>query len=380
MIDDDCSELDILRYRMYADRYNEENLSLVIAPTSNCNFRCPYCFESSVLRNCRMDESIKKGILQFVNSKIKTIKHLDVCWYGGEPLLELNTIKEMSNEFISICDAHKVEYNAGIITNGYLLTQSTLTLLIDAKVSNVQITLDGIKEDHDSRRYLIGKLPTFDTIIENLLSLSSIYKENIKFPRICIRMNVDKSNVNGVDRLMEYLYSLPLKDYVFFYIAAVYDSNDINNEYTFTHSEYLEIYRKYLKKIKKFIGNDYELYYPKLISAACGCERVSSFVIDADGSLYKCWEQIGNKEFSVGNINDDSKDYGSSWFYKCIVSDPTHREECKNCIILPSCMAGGCPHRVNKMNFAIDCIARKKAFRNDILSSYNALKTIKNTE
>ena len=53
--------------------------------------------------------------------------------------------------------------------------------LIDLDITSIQITLDGTKEYHDQTRYLIGKKPTFDTIIKNLVSLLVIPTKGKKY-------------------------------------------------------------------------------------------------------------------------------------------------------------------------------------------------------
>lgn len=375
LIDDNFNEIEFIRYNMYKDRFDKSALALVIAPTSNCNFRCPYCFESKVLRNCRMDDSVKQAVIDFVESKMNTIERLSIVWYGGEPLLEIGLISEFSKIFIELCERNNVVYSANIITNGYLLTSEVLEQLIQYKVTDIQITIDGMNEEHDSRRYLVGKKPTFEKIIHNLLSLESVYKKYDDFPFIAIRMNVDKKNVSQVDSLLEYIYSMPFKDYVFFYIAGVYDKEDRNFDTTLSQAEFIDVYRKYLRKLKEFSTYDnYELYYPKLISAACGCEQIATFVIDADGSLYKCWEEIGQSSAKIGNVKDMDSNSNNEWLYKYLIDDPTQKEKCHSCKILPNCMGGGCPHRVKKSNFKIDCEAKRNEHIASILDSYKLLK------
>ena len=83
LINDNVNELDILKYNMFSSRFDNSQLSLVIAPTSDCNFRCPYCFESKVLRPNRMDTTIVNAIIKFVKSRTESIQNLHITWYGG---------------------------------------------------------------------------------------------------------------------------------------------------------------------------------------------------------------------------------------------------------------------------------------------------------
>ncbi len=50
IIEEDANELDMIRYQVYSSRFSSNIMNLTIAPTSDCNFRCPYCYERNVLR------------------------------------------------------------------------------------------------------------------------------------------------------------------------------------------------------------------------------------------------------------------------------------------------------------------------------------------
>lgn len=117
---DHTDELANIRHDMYAARFSTDTLGLTIAPTLNCNFRCFYCYEKDVLENKSMTDDVANKILNFIKFKIKLINFLDITWYGGEPLLEKARILSLSKSIIQICEKNKVDYSAGIVTNGYL--------------------------------------------------------------------------------------------------------------------------------------------------------------------------------------------------------------------------------------------------------------------
>ena len=74
------------------------------------------------------------------------------------------------------------------------------------KVTDFQITIDGIKETHDNSRYTKKGKPTFDIILENIINCvnNPIYeKEKVN---ITIRVNVHKNNYNDVEKLLELLH------------------------------------------------------------------------------------------------------------------------------------------------------------------------------
>lgn len=104
-----------------------------------------------------MNDETANGIVNLVRNNANTINMLGVTWYGGEPLLEVNRIENLTKAFKEICNKNNVKYQANIVTNGYLLDKKMILRLIDLDITSIQITLDGTKEYHDQTRYLIGK-------------------------------------------------------------------------------------------------------------------------------------------------------------------------------------------------------------------------------
>lgn len=84
---------------------NDEDLFLTIIPTTNCNFKCVYCYEE--YNPLTINEAMQQNIVNFVMNKIKKCRNLYVSWFGGEPLLALDKIKALSNEFIKIANSQK---------------------------------------------------------------------------------------------------------------------------------------------------------------------------------------------------------------------------------------------------------------------------------
>jgi uncharacterized protein len=186
IVEENTDELSFLKFRFYRGAFSGRNLSLILLPTRVCNFKCVYCFEKEI--NDTMTDEDCKNILQFVRREIYIRKPeaLVVSWYGGEPLLAFNTIKNLSMELLSITKSSKIEYEAGIVTNGYLLDENIAQELVNLNVKLIQITLDGPAEIHNKRRPLKNGSPTFHKIRESIV----IAKRH--FPQVEIRLNVDE--------------------------------------------------------------------------------------------------------------------------------------------------------------------------------------------
>ena len=105
------------RYAKLCSAFSQKSLGLTIATTTGCNFACPYCFEKGT-EAFVMNEDVEKRVVELVNNSIST--SLFVTWYGGEPLLNFETIKRLTECFSKIERLDHIGYS--LITNGYYLT------------------------------------------------------------------------------------------------------------------------------------------------------------------------------------------------------------------------------------------------------------------
>lgn len=337
LIDENVDELKIIRYKMYRDRFNNHSLGLTIAPTSDCNFRCIYCYEKNSIRKKEMTKEVEESIIKFIESQIEDLSSISIAWYGGEPLMRFDIIERLAKKIISLCDKNDVQYFSSIVTNGYLLTPEIATKMVELKIQNVQITLDGRKEIHDKRRIMSDGKGTFDKIFENLKICKDI------LPEVNLRINVDQTNKEDVNYIYDLLKNENMQDKIIPYLGHVKDSNGCyKDEKCVTTKEFSDLTYKF----QSYTNRGLRTFYPILRTNSCGADSLFSFVIDADGGLYKCWDDIGITEKSVGNIIDGITINMKNIDYMTL--DPTLHPRCRDCKCLPICM-GGCP-----VNFAAE--------------------------
>ncbi|MGV8155254.1 MAG: radical SAM protein, partial [Alkaliphilus sp.] len=338
ILDDEIDEINILKSRMYASRYSSSALGLTIAPTLKCNFRCPYCYETGE-KPGKMSKELQEKIASFLEARKNTISSFSVAWYGGEPLLALDVIENLSKKFVEICEENNIKYGASIVTNAYLLDKETaLKLKNDCKVNSIQITLDGPPKMHNKTRILHNGEPTFDKIIENMKACKDI------LPKISIRVNVSKNNYLEATEVVEILKKEGLSETTAVYFANVSANDDYDRSNCFTNEEFDIVNMLF----KKEAGRKEKPEYPSLKGNFCCADNNSSYVLTSDGGIYKCWEDVGIIEREVGNLLDDedtsllkqSKYINNTHNY--VMYDPTEDEMCKECKMLPICL-GGCP-------------------------------------
>ena len=165
LVDSVVDELAVVlsRKEKYIDT---SELFLMILPTEQCNFRCEYCYEN--FERPHMSSKTVNGIKELVRENLKYYHQLTVAWFGGEPMLTMNIVDELSTFFLDLCKKERKLYFSMMTTNGSLLTPSNWERLKKDHVTGYQITLDGLERTHDSQRKGRNGEPTWQTIVNNL--------------------------------------------------------------------------------------------------------------------------------------------------------------------------------------------------------------------
>ncbi|EOU1886284.1 radical SAM protein [Clostridium perfringens] len=335
IIDSDVDEIEVFKYLQNIYKFSKESISLTIAPTLGCNFGCNYCYQGEHNSFSKMSLEVQNQIIDFVKSNISKISAFDVTWYGGEPLLAIDVIRRLTSEFKKICSENNVMYNASIITNGYYLNKDIASEFSELSIRMAQVTLDGNKDYHDSKRALKNGDGTFEKIISNLIEIKDV------FPNVSIRVNTDKLNSNNVFEIIDILKENNLIDKYIPYLGYVESTNDFyDDDKCLSIKDFSEVNSKFTSKISRTININPS--YPQVRFNSCIADSVSGYVIDPDGKLYKCWCDIGFDEYSVGNIKDGINKYNRIIEY--FNYDVCEDETCKSCNIIPLCL-GGCPRK-----------------------------------
>lgn len=356
VVPDHLDELSALRAAFEAERRNR-SLYYTIGLTMACNFDCPYCFEEH--RPDHMDRTTARRVHEFIVGKARdaAAESVFINWFGGEPLLNFDTLTYLSSHLRASCDALSTVYKSCVITNGVLLTAPRARQLVDAGVVRAQVTLDGPKQIHDGRRYYKGGQPSFDRIIQNLQDVHKIIS-------VVLRVNVDTQNRPYLPELLGVLERAGLFDHpspVTLYASPVVP-----------YTEQAQMLWEPLTQTDlPSLGNDVErdlkrLGHPNLAESTfslleanrggCSAMQHNSFVIGPKGDLFKCELGIHDEREAVGTVkpakNERSR-YHLPLFDKKTGSkaldwdsyNPFDNELCQTCQFVPICK-GGCPKRV----------------------------------
>ena len=330
LIEDQINEKNELRLQMYRSRFASSQLALVIAPSMNCNFQCPYCFEKGNLHSRHMTDEVADKITEFVTEQASQLSHLEITWFGGEPLLDIPRIESLSNEFTRLCRKNNIEYKSDIVTNGYIYTPDTARLLKGCSISSVQITIDGAKETHDKRRFLQTGTGTFDTIIKNLKATKGILP-------VALRINIDSTNMEETGEVLSLLKSEELEVFVKPYLGHVERYNDSCTGSCLTKKQFSEYSFRFIQDI----GRSIEKNFPEPKGNCCFADSSNAWVIDPFGDMYKCYLDIGDKTKKIYSLIEEN-DKPTKLLNDYMLFDPTTHPRCGTCKLLPLCM-GGCP-------------------------------------
>lgn len=313
-------EIEKIKYLFNKTKYQEGTFVLVISPTIECNFGCPYCFEER--RHETWDEKLRENLLRFVDEISKKVKILQVSWFGGEPTLEYENIKAMTKKFKDICERNKCEYCSTITTNGYLLNDERIAELEELAINKVQITIDGDEEYHNKKRPLRNGGNTFNKIFENILKIS---KKDIM---LILRINIDENNANSIIPLLERIPN-ECRSNIIINICNIFQNKKI-----------IKIYELYKKAIE--LG----FVYPPFRKDYTICEGsfVNSMTINPDGKLSPC-QMCKERGLDFGTLTDNGSFLikNPTALYKFRNASPFNNNMCTECKYISVCL-GGCQH------------------------------------
>lgn len=342
IVEDSFDELKEIKLGFYGSNYSSfQSISATILPTLNCNLECNYCFEPKNSTTNMTPEVIDAVKQYFTNralqSQSQNIKQFGISWFGGEPLLCKDIICELSDHFIELSEKNGLNYSAGIVTNGWFLNEETAKLLQSKKVNSAQVTLDGPKRFHDKKRVGKGRNPTFDVIVQNILAASGTLNN------ISIRINIDKEIAENLDELFNDIKPLAGKKNIGIYPGHLQSQSSKACQSIESSCLDVKDFASYYKPFYKgLLENGHKFAWkPKRTSHPCGATTKNSIVIQPNGDLCKCWNQVGIPEEAFENIST-KKIINRDNYYNWVLYNPFEIEECKECVYFPICF-GGCP-------------------------------------
>lgn len=341
IIRDGSDEMAILLQRLNAVRESTSSLTVTILPTVSCNFACPYCFEGVDKHSVMMPENIQDTFIDWLEAHSDGLESLNVAWFGGEPTLGLSVMEKLTDRILEICGRKDISYSASIVTNGSLLDVKMVQKLIELKVTDIQITLDGPKEVHDKARFFKSDgRGSYSLILDNV----NRYQKECPITTV-FRVNVDANNEEHCFRLIDDLAEeLDDTENISLYFAPINASTEMCqhiSKFTLEALHYAELETRLVEHAVSKGLMRHSL--PNSDTNICAAGRKNSLALSPNGDVHKCWETVTVKKYKIGNITDPSFDLHTSakawtdW-------SPLEEQACRECSILPVCL-GECPYR-----------------------------------
>ncbi len=332
-----------LAYNYKANTNVVKALCLHVAHT--CNLNCSYCFASQGKyqgERALMTFEVGKQAFDFLIAHSGTRRNLEVDFFGGEPLMNLDVVKELVAYARSIEKEHNKNFRFTLTTNGVLLDDET-TEFLNREMSNVVLSLDGRREVHDRfRRDYMGRgsydliLPKFQRFVEQrggkgYYMRGTYTHHNTDFTKDIFHM----ADLGFTELSME-----PV-------VCAPDDPCALREEDLPILFEQYEILAKEMIKRKKE-GRPFTFYHymldlkngPCIYKRITGCGSGTEYMsVTPWGELFPCHQFVGDEKYSLGNVWEGvKKPEVQDEFRSC---NAYAREECRDCWAKLYC-SGGC--------------------------------------
>ncbi|MDR2667180.1 MAG: radical SAM protein [Holosporales bacterium] len=375
LVDDDFDE-DKAALIKYYSVIDDGTLELILLPSMNCNFRCPYCYEKKTPD--KMSPEVIKSILLFTKRNITQARSLHVSWFGGEPLLCMDIIEEVNSKLMDLARAYRKSFTSNMTTNGYTLNLETFRHLTnDLHITHYQITIDGRAQYHDKTRPLAGGGPTHDRIIENLLSIKESTKS--KLFTILVRTNLTKDTLLDLDNHIAELEQHFGNDKRFVFLFKEVGDwggetvKDISNSLlgTFNEEELVSPLTKKLSSLKTTLTLSGQFPFFNGVSV-CYAAKMGTYTIDPWGKVMRCTVNLDSDYNHIGVLDKKgvlvANDKALMKWQYCGMPVKCLPEKCHNCALYANCFGIMCPVPHVCRNGKPQC----ETLHNDLLAMYKS--------
>ena len=318
-------------------------LCLHVAHT--CNLNCSYCFASQGKYQgdrAVMSFEVGKRAFDFLIENSGTRRNLEVDFFGGEPLMNWDVVKQLVAYARSIEKQHNKNFRFTLTTNGLLIDDEVIDFL-NKEMSNVVLSLDGRRDVHDLFRKDYAGNGSYDKIVPKFKKLVEARGGKDYYVRgTFTHNNVDFTNdiFHMADLGFTELSMEPV-------VCAPTDPCALTDEDMPKIFEQYEILAKEMLKRKKE-GRPFTFYHymldlkngPCIYKRITGCGSGTEYMaVTPWGELFPCHQFVGDSKYSLGNIYDGVTNTEiQDGFRSC---NAYARKECADCWARLYC-SGGC--------------------------------------
>lgn len=318
-------------------------LCLHIAHT--CNLNCEYCFASQGKYHgdrAVMSFEVGKRALDFLVENSGSRRNLEVDFFGGEPLMNFDVVKQLVEYARSIEKEAGKNFRFTLTTNGLLIDDDVIEFA-NKEMSNVVLSLDGRKEIHDKYRVDYAGNGSFDRIVPKFKKLVEARGGKNYYMRGTF------THANP-DFLEDIKVMLDLGFTELSMEPVVCSENDparlTDEDAVIVMQQYEELAKLMIERRKE--GRPFTFYHymidlkggPCIYKRISGCGSGTEYMaVTPWGDLYPCHQFVGDEKFLLGNIYDGVSNTEIQNEFECC--NVYAREDCKDCWAKLYC-SGGC--------------------------------------
>lgn len=339
------------------------HLSVAVILGMHCNFACTYCYEGDLKGAFSMSDDTLQQLLRFLIEECRVRGKKKICldFYGGEPFLYVDKIKEISCRMQQAMADMGGSYDFVLVSNGSLMRRKVVEELLPLGLSGIKLTLDGPAVTHNVTRPFVDGKPSFATIVENI-------KECAGLVALRVGGNYDQGSYERFPEMFAELAEAGLGPEVFESVRffPVMQPDERFSSLGF-HGGCSSVTENWLPQAAIFLREElWKHNYTQKTSSPTPCmvDRDDAFTVYYDGTLYQCPALVGQEELVCGDVWSGLKDYDRQYNRH----NWRQHGECLDCIYLPLCF-GGCRYMKYRADHTMD-VDCKKSFLDATLAQF----------
>lgn len=319
----------------------------------DCNLGCKYCFAEEGEyhgRRALMSYEVGRKALDFLIANSGSRRNLEVDFFGGEPLMNWEVVKQLVEYGRSVEAAHNKRCRFTLTTNGMLLNDEIMDFC-NREMSNVVLSLDGRKDVNDYMRPTRnGRGSSYDIIVPKFQKFAksragkdyyvrgTFTRNNLDFSedvKHFADLGFDQMSIEPVVSAPEEPYSIREED-----LPGILE-------------EYDKLAVEYIKRKKEGRGFNFFHFMIDLNQGPCVAKRLSGcgsgteyLAVTPWGDFYPCHQFVGQEEFLMGNVNTGIVNTAIRDEFK--LCNVYAKDKCRECFARFYC-SGGCA--ANSYNF-----------------------------